>query len=159
MMETGSVVLVAEGDFRTHARQREAVEGLLAEHFGHTVEIAHTEAGAPFIEGFSGHVSISHCAVAVAVAVSERPIGIDIEGHRYEKMRRIARRFVSEEAFVADIDSPTMLAATWCAKEAIYKLYRGEGLESHVAVKFPENKLYLTIAHTKNYTLAVASEK
>lgn len=152
-------VLVAEGDFRTHAGQREAVERLLAGHFGHTVEIAHTEAGAPFIHGFSGYISISHCAVAVAVAISSHPTGIDIEGHRFEKMRRIAHRFVSAETIDADIDSPTMLSATWCAKEAIYKFHRGKGLPSHVSVIFPGNKHILTILHTKNYTLAVATAK
>ena len=150
------VVLVAEGDFRTHASQREAVAGLLSGHFGHAVEIAHTESGAPYIPDFEGHISISHCGVAVAVAISTQPVGIDIEGHRYEKMRRIAHRFVPAETIDTDIDSATMLSATWCAKEAIYKFYHGEGVPSHVAVDFPGDKHNLTIEHTKNYTLAVA---
>ena len=153
------MVLVTEGDFRTHASQREAVATLLAGHFGHTVEIAHTEAGAPYIQGLNGYISISHCAVAVAVAISRHPVGVDIEGHRYEKMRRIAHRYVSAETIDMDIDSPTMLSATWCAKEAIYKLHRGEGFSSHVSVGFPSLKHILTIKHTKNYTLAVAMER
>ena len=153
------MVLVAEGDFATHESQHAAVAELLAEHLGHTVEIAHTEAGAPYIQGFNGYISISHCAVAVAVAISRHPVGVDIEGHRYEKMRRIAHRYVSAETIDMDIDSPTMLSATWCAKEAIYKLHHGEGFSSHVSVGFPFPKHILTIKHTKNYTLAVAMER
>ena len=37
--------------------------------------------GAPYIEG-GPHFSISHCKRGIAVAVSENPIGIDIEGIR-----------------------------------------------------------------------------
>lgn len=159
-MEMGSdgrmTVMVAEGDFGSHVKQREAVAGLLASHFGHEVEIAHTDAGAPFIPGFTGHISVSHCATAVAVAVAETPVGIDVESHRYEKMRRVARRFIAADALATDADSPTMLAATWCAKEAIYKLHRGEGFASHVEAVFPDKRHTISINHTANYTLAIA---
>ncbi len=159
-MEMGSdgrmTVMVAEGDFGSHEKQREAVAGLLAAHFGHEVEIAHTDAGAPFIPGFTGHISISHCATAVAVAISDTPIGIDVESHRYDKMRRVARRFITADALATDADSPTMLAATWCAKEAIYKLHCGEGLSTHVEVVFPDTKHSLSITHAAKFTLAIA---
>lgn len=159
-METGSdgrmTVMVAEGDFVSHVKQREAVAGLLASHFGHEVEIAHTDAGAPFIPGFIGHISVSHCATAVAVAVSEIPVGIDVESHRHEKMRRVARRFIPASDLASAIDSPTRLSATWCAKEAIYKLHRGEGFASHVEAVFPDKKYIVSITHTANYTLAIA---
>lgn len=150
-------MMVAEGEFRCHGMQREAVAKLLASHFGQRVEIAHTETGAPFIPGFEGHISISHCATAVAVAVSDAPVGIDVESHRYERMRGIARRFISPDTLVNDIDSATMLPAIWCAKEAVYKLHCGKVFRTHTGVPFPPEKHIIKIAHTTKYTLAVAT--
>lgn len=148
-------VMVAEGEFGSHEKQQEAVAGLLASHFGHEVKLAHTDAGAPFIPGFDGYISISHCHTAVAVAICQHPVGIDIESPRYEQMRRVARRFITADALAADADSPTMLATAWCAKEATYKLHRGKHYKTHVEIPFPCENYIFTIKHTPHYTLAI----
>lgn len=159
-MRVFPVILVAEGDFLTHEMQHNAVGRLFASHFGHPVDIVHTDSGAPYIPEFDGFISVSHCATAVAVAISDRPVGIDVESPRYHKMRRVANKFISlSESLVTDIDSPTALAATWCAKEAIYKLHGGELFRTHVEIPFPLFKHILTIKHAIKYTLAIAEIK
>lgn len=65
------------------------------------------------------HISVSHCATHVAVAVDPcRRIGIDIENNR-PQLQRTASRFVS------DADRRAMgslsLLHVWTAKEAAYK--------------------------------------
>ena len=87
-MRVFPVILVAEGDFLTHEMQHNAVGRLFASHFGHPVDIVHTDSGAPYIPEFDGFISVSHCATAVAVAISDRPVGIDVESPRYHKMRQ-----------------------------------------------------------------------
>ena len=65
-MRVFPVILVAEGDFLTHEMQHNAVGRLFASHFGHPVDIVHTDSGAPYIPEFDGFISVSHCATAVA---------------------------------------------------------------------------------------------
>ena len=118
--------------------------------------IEHYENGAPYIPGINKFISISHCSVAVAVAISNAPVGIDIESLRYLRMQRVASKFIDAVSLDSDIGSPTMLAASWSAKEAVYKLHCGNGFTSHISINYPSASHILTIRHTANYTLAVA---
>lgn len=155
-MNVNPVILIDESNYLTLASQREGVMKLLASYFGHNIEIAHTENGAPYIPGINRFISISHCSVAVAVAISNAPVGIDIESLRYLRMQRVASKFIDAVSLDSDIGSPTMLAASWSAKEAVYKLHCGNGFTSHISINYPSASHILTIRHTANYTLAVA---
>ena len=65
------------------------------------------------------HVSVSHCAGYVAVALSEHPCAVDIELLSRD-FSRVASRFVTpDEARLAE--DGRLLAAIWCGKEALYK--------------------------------------
>lgn len=90
------------------------------------ITITHSPAGAPLAEVF--HISVSHCADAVAIALSRScPVGIDIE-RPSERLERLVDR-------VSAPDEPTEAAPLrrWTAKEAVFKCAGVEGLVlSHI---------------------------
>lgn len=67
-------------------------------------------------------ISISHSGEYVVVAVSDEPLGVDIE-RKNPKLQRIATRFRHIDDVVPHVeDSLTQLQFLWTAKESIYKL-------------------------------------
>lgn len=97
------------------------------------VVIEYDPQGAPIIKNSQyKHISVSHCRDRVAVLLSARECGVDIEC-RDRRFSAIAERYLSEDEYlVAErerIDRQTMLAIAWSAKEAVYKLLRREGVD------------------------------
>ena len=93
----------------------------------------YNEHGKPYIAG-GPHFSLSHCKEAIAVAISDRPVGIDIESIRPAKEELIARvmseeekRKVGNEKQQAGRDR--MFTRLWTQKEAILKA-QGTGILS-----------------------------
>lgn len=89
--------------------------------------------GAPIIKNSQyKHISVSHCRDRVAVLLSARECGVDIEC-RDRRFSAIAERYLTEEehlvASKANFDRQTFLALAWSAKEALYKMLRREGLD------------------------------
>ncbi len=86
--------------------------------------------GAPYIEG-GPHFSISHCKRGIAVAVSENPIGIDIEAIRPfspELMRKTMNE--DEQLRITSSAIPEVeFIRFWTQKEALLKL-QGTGIIS-----------------------------
>jgi 4'-phosphopantetheinyl transferase len=86
--------------------------------------------GAPYIEG-GPHFSISHCKRGIAVAVSENPIGIDIETIRTfspELMRKTMNE--DEQLRITSSAIPEVeFIRFWTQKEALLKL-QGTGIIS-----------------------------
>ena len=86
--------------------------------------------GAPYIEG-GPHFSISHCKRGIAVAVSENPIGIDIESIRTfspDLMRKTMNE--DEQLRITSSAIPEVeFIRLWTQKEAILKL-QGTGIIS-----------------------------
>lgn len=86
--------------------------------------------GAPYIEG-GPHFSISHCKRGIAVAVSENPIGIDIEAIRTfspELMRKTMNE--DEQLRITYSAIPEVeFIRFWTQKEALLKL-QGTGIIS-----------------------------
>lgn len=91
------------------------------------IVFSRTERGKPFVAG-APHFSLSHSGHFVACAVSDRPVGVDIEALR--PLRDLTRRVCTEEeaAFVLEngFDSARFLQI-WTAKEAVLKC-TGQGL-------------------------------
>lgn len=83
--------------------------------------------GRPYIPGDSRHISISHSAGAAAVAISDAPIGLDIQADS-DTLDRIAPKFARPEELNAIRESSDrrLLQLCWSAKEALFKLY-GKG--------------------------------
>jgi 4'-phosphopantetheinyl transferase len=94
------------------------------------LRICRSAYGKPFLEGHSGiHFNISHAAGAIVCAVSERPVGIDMERKRKINFRIMNRFFTeNERAFVltAHNDQDERFTHIWTMKESYVK-YTGKG--------------------------------
>lgn len=108
---------------------------LLENHYGITSAKLHCkDNGQPYLPDCGLHVSISHCGEALACAVSETPVGIDIERIRPIDLRICRHTCVPEElAYLlgdqqteelgdcSDPDTLRRFFEIWTAKEAYYK--------------------------------------
>ena len=80
--------------------------------------------------------AISHTPGCVAMAISRRAIGIDVE-HFAPKVLRVRQRFLSTaEARHIAPDNVALNIAAWTAKEALYKavLTPGINLSHHIPI-------------------------
>ena len=94
------------------------------------MEFLYNEHGKPYIEG-GPFFSISHCKEAIAVALDDQPIGIDIESIRRFDPELVTRTMNdSEQALIAASDHPERaFTRLWTQKEAILKM-QGTGITS-----------------------------
>ena len=92
-------------------------------------EWEYNEHGKPFLHRtpYTVHFSISHCKEGIAVAVNDKPIGVDIEAIRHADAELIARTMNEKEQ--QQIHSDRDFTRLWTQKEAIVK-WRGTGIES-----------------------------
>ena len=95
----------------------------------------YNEYGQPRIEG-GPCFSISHCQHGIAVAVGEKPIGIDIEHIRTAKPELVARTMnEKEQAEIWAATSPDIaFTCLWTKKEAVLKM-QGTGITSMDGIK------------------------
>ena len=105
---------------------------LSAMHIG-DMEFLYNEHGKPYIEG-GPYFSISHCKTAIAVAIDDRPIGIDIEAIRHANEDLIERVMSEKEKSQiinqkSSIESACAFTRLWTQKEAIVKA-EGTGITS-----------------------------
>ena len=95
-----------------------------------TPTFLYNDYGAPYIEG-GPYFSISHCKRGIAVAVSENPIGIDIEAIRSfspDLMRKTMNE--DEQQRITSSATPDQeFIRLWTQKEALLKL-QGTGIIS-----------------------------
>ena len=92
---------------------------------GVTGEWKFNEYGKPFVEG-GQEFSLSHCKFGIAVAVDNKPIGIDIESIRDLRPELVERTM--NEAEQAQIgESAVEFTKLWTKKEAYLK-YLGTGI-------------------------------
>ena len=70
------------------------------------------------------HFSLSHCREAVAVAVSDRPIGIDVEtlDHYSEDVARQVMNDVEMRRILASPHPDITFTQLWTMKESLFKL-------------------------------------
>ena len=82
------------------------------------------ESGKPYFEKLPYHFSLSHSRHLCAAALSERPVGVDIESIRASyKPNLIDRSLTPAEKEVFDGD----FTRVWCRKEAVAKM-TGKGI-------------------------------
>ena len=116
--------------------------------------------GAPYIEG-GPYFSISHCKTAIAVAVSENPIGIDIEAIRTFKPE-LMRKTMSpaEQQRITSSATPDQeFIRLWTQKEALLKL-QGTGIISdlHHVLDHTQDLSWTEISHlSPNYICTICS--
>lgn len=96
----------------------------------HPPILEYGEHGKPFLRDYPHiHFNFSHCRTAAVCAISEAPIGVDIESIRSYN-RRLAMRTMNEKEFsLIETSAQPDVAFTrlWTQKEAIAKL-SGRGL-------------------------------
>lgn len=131
--------------------ERAAVGRLVETVLGAGVTIAHRDDGSPFVEGRDDlYVSVSHCADECVLAVSRRPVGVDIETAR-QQLTRIAGKFLTPAEAARgphDLDS---LLRYWTAKEAVFKCGGMPGL----VISEIELTADLTRAHARGRVFTV----
>ncbi|MDE6049656.1 MAG: 4'-phosphopantetheinyl transferase superfamily protein [Paramuribaculum sp.] len=113
-----------------------ATVGQMVKELFYGAELSHAISGAPFVEGIDKHISISHGGGYAVIAVSDKPIGVDIEAPR-EQLERIRHKFMRSE------DCAESLLHAWTAKEAAFKASGNASVTVHdIVVKY--NSAYIT---------------
>lgn len=79
------------------------------------------------------HFNLSHCKHAVVCAVSERPVGVDVEalGRYSERLARYTMNEDEQAEIAAAEDKDVAFTRLWTMKEATAKL-TGEGIGTNV---------------------------
>lgn len=107
--------------------------------------------------------SISHCKNAIAVVLSDRPVGVDVESFRHAEEALLRRTMNPEEQadVCAAIDPAEAFTRLWTRKEAVLKL-RGTGLvdDLHSVLlpnpELPAVTLETTVNREKQYVWTLA---
>ena len=134
---------------------------------GHTPsEWRYNAHGKPFLTGSDDttYFSISHCREAIAVAISDKVIGIDIESIRHADETLVARTMTeAEQAYVRSHAQPDRaFIVLWTRKEAILK-GMGIGIESFEQLQTLSvlddsyNELALTTVEKDKYIYSIAN--
>jgi len=109
------------------------------------------------------HFNFSHCTKAAVCAVSDRPVGIDVETIAPVDLA-VARRILSDGEF-AELNATTepeiVFVRLWTRKEAIVKL-SGSGIEEIRLQSILEEArgigLETTVCREKGYVISLARE-
>jgi 4'-phosphopantetheinyl transferase len=111
-------------------REREYIIGRLLLHLVlPDQEMTFLDNGKPVLEG-RWHMSLSHSAELVALAIADVPVGLDLQAPD-PKLLRIAPKYCShkEMEWLGALDHPLEGALViWSAKEAVFKIF-GQGIE------------------------------
>ena len=109
------------------------------------------------------HFSLSHCGNVVAVAVSEHPVGIDVEACDVERFNaRLAQRILTDgeretyQALPTD-KRPQALLEIWTKKESLFKRDGGKTFTPNAIDTSTNNSQCQTLEiHNNKYVVAVA---
>lgn len=124
------------------------------------VAVLKTELGKPFVSGENIEISISHTKTAVAVAISDGAVGVDIEDLRPANPRAVERFFSEKEkeyVYSDNSDKTARFFEIWTRKEAVVKA-KGTGFN----VPFATVDAFDPKLHTvrlENSVLSVLCEK
>ena len=129
-------------------------------------EFEYSKQGKPFLAGHPDiHFNLSHCRQAVACAVSDRPVGVDVESIGRDKPELVEHVMSPREqqTIRSSARPQETFAILWTRKEALLKL-TGEGLVDHLAgvLESPlaENVQFDTRVHAdQGYVCTMAWEK
>lgn len=116
------------------------------------------EHGKPFIQGHPDiHFNFSHCRVAVLCAVSDHPVGVDVESLR-EYHDSLVRYTMNEEEVqqIEQAPDPKIeFIRLWTMKEAVLKL-SGEGITNNIKNVLTGNESFQTVYNKeKGYVYSI----
>lgn len=108
--------------------ERTAALRLVRDFFGPDAMIDHRADGAPYVEDRGEYISVSHCTDLCVVAVSDSPVGVDVET-LHPRLLTVASRFLTSReqsdleshGEISDDTRLRLLLHYWTAKEAVFK--------------------------------------
>ena len=117
------------------------------------------EHGKPFLVDHPDiYFNISHCRNAIAVAVNDRPIGIDVESFRSYSEGLLEKTMnVNERSDILSSDVPEQtFSMYWTRKEAVFKLL-GTGITDNLHGILSDKTMTDTVVNReKGYAASVA---
>lgn len=117
------------------------VKNVLSQHISAPINILRTENGKPYIEGDPLYFNISHSGDIAAIAVSDSPVGVDIEKIKGSTPKHLLSRFSQREQ--GEIACEADFFKHWTAREAFIKM-KGETLAKTLnRLEFFGGKIYL----------------
>ena len=137
------------------------LQKLMADEFGitDTAPFTYGEHGKPYFSVSDVKFSISHCRNAVAAAVSEHEVGLDVTDKR-ELSEKLALRICSAgelKFFDSTQDKQFFLCRLWCEKESLAKL-DGNGFTKGFKVYDTTQRPADFFGDRGSYLLAVSGE-
>ena len=155
--------------FRHEMGQRESVAAYLLlcqglkERYGisEPPQLGYHDGGKPFLVEYPDiHFNLSHCRDAAICAISNRPVGVDIESKRRisESLIRYAMNDAEQQQIYAAKEPLWEFLRLWTMKEALAKLI-GTGLSNHTkdVLAHADEFVFHTIQSSKSsliYTIA-----
>ena len=125
----------------------------------HPFRFGYNEHGKPFLMDHPDvHFNLSHCKNGIAVAVSDQPVGIDIESYRQvsDSLLRYTMNEQERDIIQHSDDPIRTFTEYWTKKEAVFKL-RGTGITKGLHELLDGNERVETFVHTeKRYVYSVA---
>lgn len=146
-----SDIIDSLGNVTSPRRRREIVitHLMIKRYVGRHASLYHDKNGAPMICGENCHISISHSATEIAIALNpNKPIGIDIENWR-EQLIKVKNRYLSateQEIY----NAPQQLLQAWTAKEALYKVAQSPGISLALDISLPIDGSDIANVNTPN---------
>ena len=141
---------------KSYVMLREILESM---GLSHPFLFERNEHGKPFLKDHPEvYFNISHCKNGIAVAVSDQPIGIDIESYRQVSDSLIRYTMNEEErCIIAGSDDPVRtFTEYWTKKEAVFKL-RGTGITKGLHELLNGDEQVETFVNTeKRYAYSIA---
>lgn len=123
-------------------------------------DFTYNEHGKPSVSGHADvFFSISHCQKAIAVAISDEPVGIDVESFRKADDALLSRTMNSSEIRLinASDNKERAFIELWTKKEAVFKLM-GTGITDELqTVLSGKTKTETSVNDASGYVISTAS--
>ncbi len=124
------------------------------------ITVLRTRKGKPYFENLKDfHFNIAHSGDIQAVAISDSPVGVDIEIIKSPDLR-VAKRFCKEEYdYIMSGNSTLRFFEIWTKKEAFLK-YKGDGISGGLKIcNTFSPEVPITTYNFDKFILSVCSEK
>ncbi len=109
--------------FCSAQRADETLFGLLKSKTGENPDILRTQNGQPYLDGNPLYFSLTHSGNAAAIALCDKPVGVDMELFKNKRHLPILSRFPDEEQ--AEILGEKDFLTHWTVREAFVKYTGG----------------------------------
>ena len=141
---------------KSYVMLREMLESM---GLSHPFRFGHNEHGKPYLIDYPEvNFNLSHCKNGIAVAVSDKPVGIDIESYRQvsDNLIRYTMNEEEQRIIAESEDSVRTFTEYWTKKEAVFKL-RGTGITHNLHELLNGDEVVETVVNPeKRYSYSIA---